>query len=765
MMIQRFIRHGLVLGLLLTITVLQAYAEEDAEQFKAKLQQIAETSFAGDAAEYKAFSQNLGDSLVTAADAMLSLSDLAPDNKRFAILMKYWGLVRKYGFDEAVFDEKLADFVDSLQNIPEAESLYKSCMIDAFNKENFFLMETDEAIREFLPYREKFVPFIDKFYRETDERQLASKLTATADLIDQDGSAGLVASTVEMLMPTLKEQEKSKDFLTKSLAKSKSNAVRRVQMPGKEMKLEGVDLDGNVVDVKDFAGKVIIIQFYTTDYTDRLPILKKLDAALRDHGFVFLDYNVRDNSRDVARIKAEELELPWTILCRHAAYEKKLEDYSEYYGVRYSMFLVGRDGKVIGTWSRGLCPAVWQELEKLFPDQAEELAKLAMEDEQTQKETKEKYQKLWQAAGDEDQDAKPENETAGSLLKYLARMSSANRNLGDLEKSKERTQSFLELANLISAMPGLSTAQKNNALLKRIDFLETLGYAEVKEHPETNPAIIFEEMVNAVDEALADESIDETWNNSLVLNKIHVLRAMWEYMKRSDDKTPIAHDILNRYVDILNKETQHTNPYGGDNLVTIVKYGFVRDLEDMDEINSFRKAFFDAVVPILEKAKDPELQEYAKKLRGIERRIGSVGKEFDFECILMSGTQINVKDLRGKIVLVNFWATWCGPCIKEFPNMKTQYEKYKDKGYEMIALSIDANIDDIFEFQKKNDYPWLVGSDVKSMDAGLVDYHAYYGIQGVPTTFLLDRDGKVIFRMVGSDDERLNRELEKVFGE
>jgi len=97
--------------------------------------------------------------------------------------------------------------------------------------------------------------------------------------------------------------------------------------------------------------------------------------------------------------------------------------------------------------------------------------------------------------------------------------------------------------------------------------------------------------------------------------------------------------------------------------------------------------------------------------------------------------------------------------------MKTQYEKYKDKGYEMIALSTDAEIDVIIEFQQNNDYPWLVGSLTKSKDAGLVDYHAFYGIQGIPTTFLLDRDGKVVFRMVGSDDERLNRELEKIFAE
>jgi thiol-disulfide isomerase/thioredoxin len=79
-----------------------------------------------------------------------------------------------------------------------------------------------------------------------------------------------------------------------------------------------------------------------------------------------------------------------------------------------------------------------------------------------------------------------------------------------------------------------------------------------------------------------------------------------------------------------------------------------------------------------------------------------------------------VKDLRGKVVTVNVWATWCGPCVGEFPNMKTQYEKYKDRGYEMIACSIDSDLDAVVNFQEKNQYPWLVGSQVKSKGVAVI---------------------------------------------
>ncbi|MGL6196390.1 MAG: TlpA family protein disulfide reductase, partial [Thermoguttaceae bacterium] len=522
---------------------------------------------------------------------------------------------------------------------------------------------------------------------------------------------------------------------------------------GKEMVLEGVDTNGNVVDVKDFRDKVVLIKFGTTDYESDIPILKKLVGILDNNGFVFLDYNCRDN-REIAKKKAEDAEITWKTLCRSAAYEQKLQDYYNFYDSGRNTFLVGRDGKVIGVWHSKISPAIWQELEKMFPDQADQLSALATEYEKKQLEQKEKYKAVYSPFGLNNDEK--ENELFQELNSLFVTMKNSNSvvNMDD---------QALALSKLILAIPDVQTARQRLVQFSIIEILKQKANAESKNQPDTNPAVFYEEMDRYADELLADPTINEIYNNEIVLCKMRILHSLREFVKNAPDKKVVADDILQRYVKIIEKETQHTNPYGGGNLSFFAEF-YIEQLENMGE-NDLLESLVDTVAPIFEKAKDPELHEFAERIRGIQRRVSSVGKELEFECILMNGEKFNLKDYHDKIVLVNIWATWCGPCVREFPNMKTQYEKYKDRGFEMVAYSIDTEVDAIKAFQEKNQYPWLVGSQKLSAEQGIKNYYEFYGSSGVPTTFLVGRDGKVLFRMVGSDDDKLNAALEKAFGE
>jgi thiol-disulfide isomerase/thioredoxin len=116
----------------------------------------------------------------------------------------------------------------------------------------------------------------------------------------------------------------------------------------------------------------------------------------------------------------------------------------------------------------------------------------------------------------------------------------------------------------------------------------------------------------------------------------------------------------------------------------------------------------------------------------------------NFVLTTSSGDQIELQKLSGKVVVVNFWATWCGPCRAEIPGMVEVYEKYKGKGLEIVGISLDQSgwrVITPFVEQMKITYPVV-------WDRGEVA-QAYGGIQGIPTTFIVDRKGNVVKRHVG----------------
>ena len=91
-------------------------------------------------------------------------------------------------------------------------------------------------------------------------------------------------------------------------------------------------------------------------------------------------------------------------------------------------------------------------------------------------------------------------------------------------------------------------------------------------------------------------------------------------------------------------------------------------------------------------------------------------------------------------MLVDFWATWCGPCVAELPNVLAAYTEYHDKGFEVIGISLDQDKGALEGFVKKREMAWPQMFDGKGWESDLVKK---YGIRGIPATFLIGKDGKV----------------------
>ena len=120
----------------------------------------------------------------------------------------------------------------------------------------------------------------------------------------------------------------------------------------------------------------------------------------------------------------------------------------------------------------------------------------------------------------------------------------------------------------------------------------------------------------------------------------------------------------------------------------------------------------------------------------------------------VDGVPVSLSDYKGKYVLVEFWASWCAPCRAESPNLLKQYAAYKDKGFEILGVSVDSDKGKWLDAIKKDGLTWRQVSDLKGWES---DARKVYGISGVPANFLISPEGKIVGAHLTG--EKLNKKL------
>lgn len=127
---------------------------------------------------------------------------------------------------------------------------------------------------------------------------------------------------------------------------------------------------------------------------------------------------------------------------------------------------------------------------------------------------------------------------------------------------------------------------------------------------------------------------------------------------------------------------------------------------------------------------------------------GNPAPDFTFQNV--KGKTVSIKKLKGKVVVLDFWASWCGPCRQEIPNMKKYYAEFKDKGVQFLSVSIDAKKDAWAKAMKEEQMPWMQGW---TPDAGKAVMNTYQ-FGGIPFILVIDKDGNIYRKNVRGEEIR-----------
>lgn len=330
----------------------------------------------------------------------------------------------------------------------------------------------------------------------------------------------------------------------------------------------------------------------------------------------------------------------------------------------------------------------------------------------------------------------PEGATAQELMKFI----------GSVKQKRGRTMESVTKA----ATAAVAGAE---AIRKLKDVPEALQLAAIREEIS---ALSFLSQRNPAMKAKMTSLMKELENSSnptlARLGKMEAFKSKIASAARGTEEEQLA--IIGEFKKLVGDKGIDRESYSlGSNLA--------RSLSSNTELAA---SFYDQLADMMLASKDEAIKARAENTRGAARRMRLMGNEMEITGTTTTGEEFDWASYRGKTVLVDFWASWCGPCRAEVPNMKEQLALYGEQGFAIVGINLDNSLDACEKYVAQENLDWPNLFSKKDGEQGwnnpLVQY---YGVSGIPTAILVDKEGKVV--SLRARGQELNRLLKELLGE
>jgi len=290
--------------------------------------------------------------------------------------------------------------------------------------------------------------------------------------------------------------------------------------------------------------------------------------------------------------------------------------------------------------------------------------------------------------------------------------------------------------------PAVAQAVKLRELARRFDELERVA--------DPNDAKALKELVAAVKESLSVGEVNEA-TAGLVVRAVKLIRKA--------HATDLAAEMLPEMAKTLMRANDSKFVALGAQLAKVAADQLVQDGRSKEAIAAYLE-----LAAALNEKNDPQLSDMAEQLRGVAQQLDMVGHPLDIQGKLVDRNEFDWSEYKGKVVLVDFWATWCGPCLGELPNVKATYEKYHEQGFDVVGISLDDDRATLEKFLEKEKLAWpILFSDDPDATGWKHPLATKYGVNSIPRAILVGRDGNVVTLEARGEDlgEMVGRLLEK----